>query len=291
MPLRAHDGSSTIRSVAGRAALLLASSLAMALAAAGGTARADSPIEGVWSFNGGKVAIQGQADGAFTGTVVAPTKFAQCTHPVGEQMWTEMRRQGDGSYWGLHRWFFATDECIPNPALGPSAWRVLQTANKSRFLRACFSEPGSDSQPTIAPDGAARGATFGCVDSALISALPDVSTAQFGRYVRLPSNKSCLRRRVLRIRLRDPRNDPLKKVVVKLRSGKVRRAAKLTRHGRTVTAKLNLRGLPAGPFTVTIRLRTVLGNHLSGRRTYRRCAAKRRHKHGIHPHRHGRSLS
>ncbi len=193
-----------------------------------------------------------------------------------------MRRQPDGSYWGLHQWFFATEACIANPVLGPTAWRVLQTSDGSRFLRACFSEPGSNSQPTIAPDGSSANATFGCVDSALIAPLPTVKPGQFEKYVTLPSNKTCFGHSLMRIRLRDPKNDPLKKVVVTLRGGKVHRKARLKRHRGTVTATLDLRGLSANSFTVTVRLTTVLGDHLSGKRIYRRCATELRPQ---HPHR------
>ena len=270
---------------AGRPALLVAGLTAIMLAVGAASASAaESSIEGVWSFNGGKVAVQAQPDGTFSGTVVAPTKFAQCTHPVGEQMWTEMRQQADGSYWGLHQWFFESEACVPNPALGPTAWRVLQK-NESRLLRACFSEPGSNSQPTIAPNGTATGATFGCVDSALISSLPVVSPTQFGRYVTLPGNTTCFGRKKLRIHMRDPKNDPLKKIVVKLKSGKTHRTAKVKRHGASITATFNLEGLSTESFTVTVRLTTVLGDHLSGKRTYGRCATKHPHKIKTH---HGR---
>jgi hypothetical protein len=266
---------------AGRPALLVAGLVAIMLAVGVASASAaESSIEGVWSFNGGKVAVQAQPDGTFAGTVVAPTKFAQCTHPVGERMWTEMSQQADGSYWGLHQWFFATEACIPNPALGSTAWRVMQT-NGSRFLRACFSEPGSNLQPTVAPSGAVTNATFGCVDSALVSSLPEVSKAQFRKYVALPGNRTCFAHKTLRIHMRDPRNDPLKKIVVTLRSGKVHRIAKIKRHDGSVVATLSLKGLPASAFTVTVRLTTVLGDHLSGKRTYHQCVKKKRiHHHG-----------
>src|SRR4051794_23193938 len=76
-------------------------------------AQADSPIEGVWSFNGGKVAVEANSDGSFRGVVVAPTKFSQCLHPVGEEVWSQIRPQPDGSFWGLHQWYFETSECVP----------------------------------------------------------------------------------------------------------------------------------------------------------------------------------
>lgn len=271
-----------MRFAAGRGSLGAAALIAATLALGAASADADSPIEGVWSFNGGKVAIQADA-GGLIGIVVSPTKFTQCTHPTGERMWTEMSRRPDGSYWGLHQWFFATDDCIPNPTLGPTAWRLMQTPGGERFLRACFSDPGSKSQPTIAPDGTTAGATFGCVDSALVASLPTISSAQFSRYVVLPSNRTCISRSRLRIRMRDPKNDPLEKIVVVLNSGKIHRRAKLRHHGTTVTAVLNLNGLAVGSFTVKVRVTTVLGEHLSGGRTYVRCA--KRHGHRVRTHR------
>ena len=254
--------------------LVVAAAVAMVLAVGPSSASASAPIEGIWTFNGGKVGIQQQPDGTFAGTVVAPTKFEECTHEVGERMWTGVTLQPDGSYWGLHQWFYATGECIPNPSLGPTAWRVLPGKNGAHFLRACFSEPGSNMQPTIAPSGESAHVTFECFDSALISALPEVSSAQFNRYVTLPGNKSCVARKRFRIHMRDPKNDPLKKIVVTLDSGKVHRIAKVKRHSGTAVATLSLKGLSRSSFTVTIRLTTVLGDHLSRKRTYGICARK-----------------
>jgi hypothetical protein len=290
MPLQCRKESTPSLLQAGRLGvgcglLGIATLIAAALALGATSAHADASLEGVWSFNGGKVAIQAEGD-ALTGIVVAPTKFTQCTHPIAERMWTDMRRRPDGSYWGLHQWFFATGECIANPTLGPTAWRVMQVHNGERFLRACFSEPGSASQPMIAPDGTAVGATFGCVDSALVALLPTVSSAQFGRFVVLPSNRQCLSRSRLRIRIHAPKNDPLEKIVVGLSSGKIHRRAKLRRQGKTVIAILKLDRLPAGPFTVKVRLTTVLGEHLSGKRAYVRCAKPHRRRvtgHRGHP--------
>lgn len=252
---------------------LLTALAAILLVGGTGSAGAEAPIVGVWSFSGGKVAIQAQADGTFTGTVVAPTKFAECTHPVGEQMWTQITPQADGSYWGSHQWFFADAECIPNPALGPTAWRVLGN-NSSQFLRVCFSEPGSDAQPTIAADGSNSKATFGCVDSARISALPKLSSKKLAQSVRLPRNGSCLGHRKLRIRLQDPDNDPFAKIEVALKSGKLHRKASIKRHPHSATATLSLKGLPKPSFTISARLTTVLGRHLSLHRKYRLCAAR-----------------
>lgn len=274
MRLRQHRSSrqgATARGLRLRSTLLLAVATA-AIGLVASSASADAPIEGVWSFNGGRVAIKEQAGGNFVGTVVSPTKFAQCTHPVGEDMWTQLAPQGDGSYWGLHQWFFDSEECVRNPLLGPTAWRVLQKSG-GRILRVCFSAPGSNSQPTIAADGTTANVTFECVDSARISALPEVTSAQLAKYISLPGSRACVDRRRLRIRLRDPKNDPLAKIAVGLRSGKVHRKARVTRGKGAAVATLNLRGLSKPTFTVTIRLTTVLGRHLSTKRKYRLCAS------------------
>ena len=88
-----------------------------------------------------------------------------------------MTEQPDGSYWGLHQWY--TANCVEDPVPGPTAWRVVEQPNHSRYMRVCFSHPGT-SQPTIAANGAPKSAseyaahnvTFGCYSSALIASLP-----------------------------------------------------------------------------------------------------------------------
>jgi hypothetical protein len=260
-----------------RISAILVLLVAGALALGAQSAAADVPIEGVWSFNGGEVGIQVQPGGTLVGTVVAPTKFSQCFHPAGEQMWTQMRLQPDGSYWGLHQWYFATEACEPNPALGLTAWRVLSGEGGARFLRVCFSEPGSSSQPQISAAGVASDATFGCVDSTRISSLPSLSKAQLSSYLTLPANGACFGRSKLKVRFQDPPSDPFQKVAVSLRSGKVHRAAKVRRQGASVLATLSLKGLTASKFTVKVQATTVLGEQLSRKRAYRRCGAPPRH--------------
>jgi hypothetical protein len=253
-----------------RLSLILVAALLIGSAPA--TAASAPSIEGVWSFTGGEVAIQRQPDGSFTGTVVQPTRFAECSHPIGETMWTAMHAQPDGSFWGLHEWFFENAGCAVNPTPGPTAWRVLQTATGGRFLRACFSTPGTG-QPTIAASGASANVSYGCVDSAQSSPPPSTSgAAGFRSAVSLPSARKCFSRRLLRIHLHDPSNDPLKEVVVTLKGRRLR----VLRHGNAFTSTIDLRGLPKGAFTVRIRLSTVLGHHLHGSRTYRTCVKRRR---------------
>jgi len=256
---------------------LTLSALAFALMLGAASARAEAPIVGVWSFSGGKVAIQAEPDGSFTGTVVAPTQFAECPHPVGEEMWTGIRQQPDGSYWGSHQWFFTGSACVANPELGPTAWRVLDN-DKSRFLRVCFSEPGRGVQPTIAADGSSTNATFGCVDSARISSLPKLSSTKLASYIKLPRDKHCLGGKKLRIHLHDPANDPFAKINVTLRSGSLHRQATIKRQSHGAVAVLSLGGLPQTKFTVRIKASTVLGHHLTLQRKYSACGAKKKHR-------------
>jgi hypothetical protein len=246
--------------------------VALAFAQPSPAAASFPAIDGVWSFNGGKVAVQRQPDGTFMGTVVAATKFAECSHPIGEAMWTDMRARVDGSYWGLHRWFFEGAGCVLNPQLGPTAWRVLTSSTGAHFLRACFSTPGT-MQPTISLTGSTEGVSYGCADSALISPPPSTSgAAGFKSAVTLPSSRRCLSRRAFTIHVRDPRNDPVREVVVKLAGRRLR----VLRQGARFVSRIDLRGLPRGSFTVHIGVTTVLGHRLSGARTYHTCVRGRR---------------
>jgi hypothetical protein len=248
--------------------LLLVIPAAMLLAVGVASAGASSSIEGVWSFNGGQIGVQRLANGTYSGTVVVETKFAECTHPVGQEIWAGMTAQSDGSYWGLHQWYLG--ECQENPLRGPAAWRVLEEVNGSHYLRVCFSHPGT-SQPTIAANGSDSGATYGCVNSALTAPLPAASgTAGFKESLSLPSAKKCLSLRLFQIHLLDPKYDPLKKVSVTIRG----RMFATVRKGKYIVATINLKGLPRSAFTVKIRATTVLGHHLSASRTYHTCVKK-----------------
>lgn len=250
--------------------------LAMFLGLGAAPAGAASEVEGIWSFNGGQVAIHPTSNGQFAGVVVTPTKFDVCTHEAGEAMWTGMTLQPDGSYWGAHQWLFETT-CAPNPEPGPTAWRVLQKPDKSKYLLVCFSEPGK-TQPTIAPVGATAGTTFGCAESAPTAPLPVVSNGggsgrsgaerlTFRKAVVLPKAAVCIKRRSLRIALRDPKYDPLKEVVVRIRGRKVADIRGVARLKRGIV----LRRLPTGSYTLKIMVVTVLDQRLYGHRTYHSC--------------------
>jgi hypothetical protein len=257
---------------------------ALFLLAGVSSAQAASPLEGVWSFNGGKVAVEANSDGSFRGVIVAPTKFSQCFHPVGEEVWAGIREQPDGSFWGLHQWYFETSECTANPERGLTAFRVVTGGDGSKSLEVCVSEPGSKSQPKIPASGSPSGATYGCSSSARISPLPSVDPDDAPKYILLPGNGLCLTRAKLKVRLRNPSGDPIVKAKVLLRSGKVRRRAKLTQKTNGIVAVLNLRRLTKSKFVVSVNATTALGHHLKRKRSYRLCGPQPVRKHRHHKH-------
>lgn len=285
--------------------------IGLALLCAGGAEAFDtgSEIEGVWTFNGGQIAVHSLSNGTYEGTVVKETTFASCPHPVGQQIWSDMTEQKDGSFWGLHQWYEAN--CKENPTLGLTAWRILEAPDKSHYLRVCFSHPG-DPQPEISANGdphneseyAAHHVTYGCTDSALVAPLPVVSTgggnsgnpgnpsnpsnpsnpgnASKGgtsppvESLSPPSTKQCLRQaNRFTIRLKDPQYDPFKTVTVLYKGHRVT----ARREGHYMVATIKLGGLHKDRFTVVIKATTVLGHKLSARRTYHICG-KQKHKRG-----------
>jgi hypothetical protein len=248
-------------------ALALAATFLLGVGAT--SAVATSPIEGIWSFNGGEIAVQPLSNGTFVGTVVAETKFAECTHPVEQQIWSNITPQPDGSYWGLHQWY-ESPGCAIEPTLGPTAWRIETAADGSHFLHVCFSTPGT-TQPTIEANGSEQDVTYGCTDSARIASLPPASgTLSFTALASLPAAKQCVSRRAFQIHIRDPKHDAFKDVDVTIQG---RRLA-VTRKGAFTVATVNLRGLPRGAFTLRIRATTVLGRHLFGKRVYHTCTTR-----------------
>ncbi len=264
---------------------LMSSTIALLGALAfSGSAQAAPPneIEGVWSFTGGAVVIQPLSDGTFQGTVVSPTTFASCEHPVGEVLWTNMKTQPDGSFWGLHQWYHGAS-CEVIALLGETAWRVLKNPDGSRYLKVCFSNPGSGSQPTIAADAKGTEAhdTYGCTDSASLAPLPVTEDAggksssgsgsvpiTFAQAVILPKATACVSQTSLKIKLRDPKYDPLKEVVVKLNGKKVADVKGTKRLKKGVT----LKKLPSGTYKIGVVATTVLNQRLTGSQTYKSCA-------------------
>lgn len=236
--------------------------------------RTGNPIEGVWSFSGGAVAIEGLSDGSYQGIVVSPTKFAVCTHPAGQVMWTAMKEQPDGSFWGLHTWFKGGDKCEENPLRGETAWRVLAGADGARHLVVCFSTPGDNSQPRIDAAGKCTGGTFGpAIESNPLGGLPDSGPGPnggpitFEKIVLVPSSASCLTRKSLKIKFRNPKYDPLREVVVKVNGKKVKAVVGTEKLRKPIV----LENLPASPFRVSIVATTVLNERLKGNRKYTPC--------------------
>jgi hypothetical protein len=238
--------------------------LAVLALGAGPASATTNEIEGVWSFNGGSVAIAPLPNGTFQGTVETVTKFDECTHVVGEVMWTGMTEQSDGSFWGFHQWFNNTPTpCNRETPLGPTAWRVLHESGGARYLKVCFSHPNT-SQPKITPDGAESEATFGCVKSALIAPLPVVTNT----VVLPPAAKTeCTRQKSLKLKLNDPKYDPLKEVVVKINGKKVADVKGVKRIKKGVT----LKNLPSGTYKVSVVATTILKQRLTGSQTYQSC--------------------
>ena len=74
------------------------------------------------------------------------------------------------------------------------------------------------------------------------------------------------------IHVRDPRNDPIRDILVRLGSHSLR----VHRHGAHFASTIDLRGQSKGTFTVRIYVTTVLGHRLAGSRTYHTCVRGRR---------------
>jgi hypothetical protein len=234
-------------------------------------------LAGVWSFQGGQVAIVPQPDGTLTGTVVRATRFSDCVHPVGERMWTRMDRQSDGQLFGGHQWYVVED-CTRVTDPGPSAWRLLPQPDGAAVLRFCDSRPERPTtQPSIAPDGSSTGVNGRCYDSEKLFALqPATTIAQIvtglPRSISASStSRRCVSRRAFRIRLKEPRGDALRTASVFVNGRRV-----TIRRGKRLTAPIVLRGLPKGRFAVRITARTVLGRTITGTRRYRTCTPKPR---------------
>ena len=98
---------------------------------------------------------------------------------------------------------------------------------------------------------------------------PTVSSG--GAVAIFPSRRPCASRRAFTIRLRDPRGRERLVSAVVLVNG--RRVA--VRRGRRLRARIDLRGLPRGTFTVRVIARTDRHRRLTAKRTYRTCAPRR----------------
>ena len=234
--------------------------VAVALAA---PAQAADQIEGSWLFENGEVLVRATGPGTFKGTVVKPTRFTACTHPVGQAMW---QINGTGaSYAGAHIWY--SSACDEQPG-GQSTWQITSTDPANYTLRFCTVAPGGG-PPTFDPSGVPTGDTR-CHDLKRI--LPPQAAPTFKSVVSLPkATRKCRSRRNFRIRLRAPKADPLVRATVSVNGKRVRVVV-----GTRLTAPVDLRNLPKGRYTVKIVATTASSRVVQGTRKYRTCVPKRK---------------
>jgi hypothetical protein len=241
----------------------VAAAVAAAVVAPAAPAEAADQVEGSWLFESGQVLVEATAPGTFKGTVVKPTRFTACTHPVGQVMW-QMTGAG-ASYTGSHVWY--TSECAENPG-GQSTWQITSTDPANYTLRFCTVAPGGG-PPTFDPGGVPTGDTR-CHDLQRI--LPPQAAPTFAGVVTLPkATRKCRSRRSLRIRLREPKADPLVRATVNVDGRRVRVVV-----GRRLTAPVDLRNLPRRRYTVKIAATTASGRVVQGTRRYRTCVSGRK---------------
>jgi uncharacterized Zn-binding protein involved in type VI secretion len=86
-------------------------------------------------------------------------------------------------------------------------------------------------------------------------------------------SRVCASRRNFVIRVHRPRFVRLVSATILVNGRRV-----AVRKGRRLTAGVDLRGLPPGRFTVTIKARTTSGRTITGTRRYRTCVSERRRK-------------
>jgi len=245
----------------------IALAVAIAALALPAAAQAFDPIEGTWNYSGGAVLVEATGPGTFKGTVTKVTQFANCPHPVGQQIWAITSAPPD--YSGTHAWY--TSSCAVSPG-GKSAWHVT-TQNGGPVLIFCSNEPGSANQPGFDASGNPVNVDRGPSDCNTLTRLaPPQPPPTFAQAVQLPSTRKCRSRRSFRIHVRQ-KGDPFVDAVIKVNGKVVKHIIGVEK----VSAPVNLRGLPKGRYTVQINLTTVTGKKVSGKRKYRTCTPKRHH--------------
>jgi hypothetical protein len=133
-----------------RAGASLAVALAVTLTAGAAQASAAAPIEGVWNFESGQVRVSANANGTFTGIVVAPTEFADCSHPAGDVIW-QITGSGE-DYTGTHEWLNPPkSDCSP-AGLGEATWTITAAGSTEETMTFCTAAPNSGPvDPTASP--------------------------------------------------------------------------------------------------------------------------------------------
>jgi hypothetical protein len=232
-------------------------------------------IEGTWNFQGGQVEVHRTTGSSFVGTVVQPTNFSGCPHPVGQQMW-QINGSAD-SYSGLHTWFH--DECKENPG-GETTWTVYDTDPTNFIVHFCTNHPKNHKVETDANGNGINGTR--CFD--LLRAKPpapavgqtgaSAASATTPSTIVLPSPKKCLSRRAFHIRLHSSRRDPLRKATVFL--GKKRlKVIKVGKGKRTrFTSRVDLRGQTKQVVVLRVVGKTKKGKTVVTTRKYHTCTTK-----------------
>jgi hypothetical protein len=241
------------------------------VAAASDPVVAPAPIEGTWSFEGGRVLVTAAGSGSFEGRVVNASKFAACQHPVGQLIW---KLNGtDAAYSGTHVWYHK--DCSEAPG-GNTTWTIQDTDAAVLKLRFCTARPQTG-QPTVDESGAGTGSTECFTLTRLKPPAATTTTATSGSLLAPPT--SCASRRRFRVRIVSTAGDPV--VRARLRVNGVLKAVVPHRVGGRLRliSFVDLRGLPRGPrVRVSILAQTRAGKVISGSRYYRVCTAKIKRK-------------
>ena len=228
--------------------------------------RGGAPLSGTL-YRAGDCSLQ-ESDGGF-GFVDAAASAAGCalnannTPAARIEQWVPITpgaaymQAGFSDVWGhiaTHRPFPNTCRCTENIDNGAGLSWSYQLAPGAR---ATFSHVTNFS-PTGVPAAPAA---------------PVRAPPMFGAngIVQAPSNRHCLSRRNIRIRIRQRAGLQIIAATVLVNARRVRVV-----RGRRLTAPVDLRGLPKGRYTVEIRVFTADGRLLTGKRRYRTCTPKRR---------------
>jgi hypothetical protein len=105
-----------------------------------------------------------------------------------------------------------------------------------------------------------------------------------GQVISAPSAKTCIRRKRIKLRIRQPAGTKIKKASVYLNGKRVRTLSRKSfarRHSRTIT----LKKLPRGRARVRIVVRTTKGVVYEKTRSYKTCAKKKHKKRKSRRHR------
>ena len=117
-----------------------------------------------------------------------------------------------------------------------------------------FQEPAAGSALQVAErDGANPPAPETLFADGTISGGTIIKKPTFGQVVKLPSNRKCVSRRKFRIRIRQPGGIKIQTALVFVNGRRVATVKRRVFKKKRTTARVNLRGLPAGSFKVQDR--------------------------------------